>query len=153
MLAEDTCLPEAFSLGYAGIVHYSQVKCIMLICVEFRYVLCLVQSRDTNWGECINVPCCTNNLYGGITKITSSYYITDFDTLISHRCQHGLRKMRDSARNDISRTHANFACAHKCEQNTTYPYTLSHFIKWRLFWQITHLIVNCNMVLSWGWGI
>ena len=50
-----------------------------------------------------------------------------------HRCQHGLRKMRDSARNDISRTHANFACAHKCEQNTTYPYTLSHFIKCRLF--------------------
>ena len=26
-----------------------------------------------------------------------------------HRCQHGLRKMRESARNDISRTHANFA--------------------------------------------
>ena len=64
-----------------------------------------------------------------------------------HRCQHGLRKMRDSARNDISRTHANFACAHKCEQNTTYPYTLCRLL------QITHLIVNCNMVLSWGWGI
>ena len=37
-----------------------------------------------------------------------------------HRCQHGLRKMRESARNDISRTHANFARAHKCEQNTIY---------------------------------
>ena len=32
----------------------------------------------------------------------------------------GLRKMRESARNDISRTHANFARAHKCEQNTAY---------------------------------
>ena len=37
-----------------------------------------------------------------------------------HRCQHGLRKMRESARNDISRIHANFARAHKCEQNTAY---------------------------------
>ena len=42
-----------------------------------------------------------------------------------HRCQHGLRKMRESARNNISRTHANFARVHKCEQNTTYPYTLT----------------------------
>ena len=31
----------------------------------------------------------------------------------THRCQHGLRKMRESARNDISRTHANVARAHK----------------------------------------
>ena len=36
------------------------------------------------------------------------------NTCCSHRCQHGLRKMRESARNDISRTHANFARAHKC---------------------------------------
>ena len=28
--------------------------------------------------------------------------------------------MSESARNDISRTHANFARAHKCEQNTAY---------------------------------
>ena len=49
-----------------------------------------------------------------------------------HRCQHGLRKMRESARNDISRTHTNFARAHKCEQNTTYPYNTKHFLKVRL---------------------
>ena len=67
---------------------------------------------------------------------------------VTHRCQHGLRKMRDSARNDILQAHVNFACTHKCEQNTTYPYTLSHFIKCRLFLQITHLIVNCNMGLG-----
>ena len=35
----------------------------------------------------------------------------------SHRCQHGLRKMRESARNDISRAHANFARAHKMRAN------------------------------------
>ena len=28
--------------------------------------------------------------------------------------------MRESAQNDISRTHANLARAHKCEQNTAY---------------------------------
>ena len=39
---------------------------------------------------------------------------------LEHRCQHGLMKMRESARNDISRTHANFARVHKCEQNTAY---------------------------------
>ena len=62
--------------------------------------------------------------------------------------------MRESARNDILRTHANFAHVHKCKQNTTYPYTLSHFIKCRNFWQITHLIVNCNIVLPWpGVGV
>ena len=79
--------------------------------------------------------------------------VHDGEPLSLHRCQHGLRKMRESARNDISRTHANFARVHKYEQNTTYPYTLSHFIKCRIFLEITHLIVNCNMVLSWGWGI
>ena len=50
-----------------------------------------------------------------------------------HRCQHGLRKMRESARNDISRTHANFTRVHKCEQNASYSYMLSHFIKCRFF--------------------
>ena len=51
-------------------------------------------------------------------------YLGSLDRDTSHRCQHGLRKMRESARIDISRTHANFASAHKCEQNTTYSYTL-----------------------------
>ena len=58
--------------------------------------------------------------------------------------------MRESARNDISRTHANFARAHKCEQNTAFDIhtCYPHFIKCRHILQITHLIVNCNMVLS-----
>ena len=58
--------------------------------------------------------------------------------------------MRESARNDISRTHSNFARAHKCEQNTAYMIS-THAItlyKMQTFLQITHLIVNCNMVLS-----
>ena len=46
--------------------------------------------------------------------------VTTKPTRVTHRCQRGLRKMRESARNDISRTHANFARAHKCEQNTAY---------------------------------
>ena len=66
-----------------------------------------------------------------------------------HRCQHGLRKMRESARNDIceltptSRVRTN---ASKIPHMITH--TLSHFIKCRHFLQTTHLIVNCNMVLS-----
>ena len=62
--------------------------------------------------------------------------IIRIDICMVHRCQHGLRKMRESARNDISRTRANFARADKCEQNTTYAYTPSHFIKCR------HIIAN-----------
>ena len=43
-----------------------------------------------------------------------------YEYIAPHRCQHGLRKMRGSPRNDISRTQADFARAHKCEQNTAY---------------------------------
>ena len=43
--------------------------------------------------------------------------VVDFSMSHGHRCQHGLRKMRESARNDISRAHANFAHAHKMRAN------------------------------------
>ena len=57
--------------------------------------------------------------------------------------------MREIARIDISRTHANFARAHKREQNTAYPYTLRVTLKdVDIFLQITHLIINCNMGLG-----
>ena len=75
-------------------------------------------------------------------------------TDILHRCQHGLRKMRESARNDILRAHANFARAHKMRANyhiSIHAITLYKNVD--IFVKITHLIVNCNMVLSWGWGI
>ena len=78
-----------------------------------------------------------NALFGCSLPLLSTYAFPDcrrdLRTLVFHRCQHGLRKIRESARNNISRTHANFARAHKCEQNTTYPYTLSHFITCRHF--------------------
>ena len=66
------------------------------------------------------IPSCLTDLRSFMGLINQ---LGDFTTEVSttaHRCQNGLRKMRQSARNDISRTHANFARAHKCEQNTAY---------------------------------
>ena len=61
-----------------------------------------------------------NDIVDDIVDVSSSTMAFNVAKIASHRCQHGLRKMRESARNDISRTHANFVRAHKCEQNTAY---------------------------------